>query len=55
MPGVRFFECRRCATVYAGLDAPPFCSDCDGREFVNLTDRLHADTYFVRPFDRGEQ
>lgn len=54
MLGLRFFECCRCATVYAGPDAPPFCSDCDGREFVDLTSQLQADTYFSRSPDRGE-
>lgn len=52
MLGLRFFECRSCATVYAGPDAPPYCSDCASREFAELTDRLQDDTYFLRRQDR---
>jgi hypothetical protein len=52
--GIRFFECRRCATVYAGPEVPSSCSECNGREFVDLTDQLQADTYFSRPYDQGE-
>ncbi len=48
MLGLRFFECRRCATVYAGPEAPPRCDDCPGEEFAELTGRLQADTYFWR-------
>ena len=47
MLGLRFFECRRCATVYAGPDAPPRCDDCAGEEFVELTGRSQAEAYFA--------
>jgi rubredoxin len=52
MLGLRFFECRRCATVYAGPDAPPYCSDCPGHEFAELTDRLRTEAYFSPHQDR---
>lgn len=53
MLGVQFFQCCRCATVYAGPDAPPFCADCDGRDFVTLDDRGQSAWYFLRPYDEG--
>lgn len=51
MLGLRFYECRRCATVYAVPDVPPSCSECKGHEFVDLTDQLQDDTYFSPPLD----
>jgi formate dehydrogenase maturation protein FdhE len=46
MLGLRFYECRSCATIYAVPDVPPSCSKCEGSEFVDLTDQLQDDTYF---------
>jgi len=47
MLGLRFFACERCETVYASPNTPPYCDDCDGTTFRELTRRLQDDSYFL--------
>jgi hypothetical protein len=46
--GLDFYECRQCATVYAGPTPPPFCSDCGDDEFEELAGDLRREPYFWR-------
>lgn len=52
MAGLRFFECRECATVHADPAVPPYCSECDGTAFGELTADLQTDTYFFQQSGR---
>jgi len=48
MPGLRFFACEQCQTVYANPPDPPRCHRCDVA-LREITDRLQDDAYFVPP------
>jgi len=45
--GLRYFACERCGTVYASLDAPSDCADCDGTRLAELAEESGAAAYFA--------
>lgn len=51
MPGLRFFACNRCDTVYADLEAPPQCSGCPHSQFEEITQSVQAEPYFAPSID----
>jgi hypothetical protein len=49
MPGLRFFLCLDCDTVYASPDEPPACADCDGHRLREITSGVQDASYFAPP------
>ncbi|WP_440990652.1 hypothetical protein [Haloarchaeobius baliensis] len=47
MLGLRFFTCKACETVFAGVDEPAVCSECDASRFDEVTGALQHEPYFV--------
>jgi len=45
--GLRFFACEACETVFAGLDEPEACCECDESRFDEVTGTLQHEPYFV--------
>jgi hypothetical protein len=48
VPGLRFFACERCETVYAAPEEPSDCDRCDDGRLAELVDagRDAAAAYF---------
>ncbi len=44
--GLRFFVCDACETVYADVEKPPRCSDCDAEPVVEMKAATQAADYF---------
>lgn len=49
MPGIRFFACETCDTVYAIPDRPSNCDACGGAHLDEITDALGNAAYFSPP------
>jgi len=47
VPGLRFFVCEECGTVYADVDVPPQCRDCRDAPFAELEPENQAFDYFT--------
>lgn len=46
MLGLRFFTCEVCETVYADVERPPRCSNCDADPVVEILPETQAANYF---------
>lgn len=44
--GLRYFVCEGCETVYADVEKPPRCSNCDADPIVEVKPEIQAATYF---------
>ncbi|WP_187347743.1 hypothetical protein [Haloplanus rubicundus] len=47
MPGLRFFACERCETVYAAPEEPSGCDRCADGRLAELGDADGAAAYFA--------
>jgi len=45
--GLRFFTCGACETVYADVERPPRCSNCEADPVVEIQPETQAATYFT--------
>jgi len=44
--GLRFFVCDACETVYADVEKPPLCSNCDVDSIQEIKAEMQAASYF---------
>lgn len=49
MPGLRFFACDGCETVYALPDETFGCGRCEEGSLTEITASLQDDAYFLPP------
>ncbi|SIS15948.1 hypothetical protein SAMN05421752_11566 [Natronorubrum thiooxidans] len=45
--GIRFFVCNGCETVYADVERPPRCSNCDDDPIEEIGPETQAANYFT--------
>lgn len=45
--GLRFFMCGACETVYADVERPPQCCNCDGEPVEEIGPGTQAADYFT--------
>ncbi len=45
--GLRFFTCDVCETVYADVERPPRCSNCEADPVVEINPETQAVAYFT--------
>jgi len=45
--GLRFFTCDACETVYADVERPSRCSNCEADPVVEIQPETQAATYFT--------
>jgi len=45
--GLRFFVCEGCETVYADVERPPRCGNCDGDPLEEIEPEAQAADYFT--------
>jgi formate dehydrogenase maturation protein FdhE len=45
--GLRFFACSQCDTVYAVVEDPTGCSECERGSLEEITRRMCGDAYFA--------
>ncbi|MCL9815713.1 hypothetical protein [Natronocalculus amylovorans] len=47
MLGLRYFVCGGCETVYADVEMPPWCANCDDDPIVEIGPENQALNYFT--------
>jgi hypothetical protein len=47
VPGIRFFACDRCDTVYADPGRPRWCDRCADARLVEITGDVQSAAYFA--------